>query len=280
MRKFVFPITTGRSGSVFLTELLKRNWAGAEVHHERLGYTRLGLDSPDASHFTLFNSVGNVGRVREYWKRKMDLVLETKAPAYAEISHFLFKAGLVENMQPLLDEGEVHLVLLKRDPAKIQWSYVNRFEFTNNGYTWLFALDPGYPNTLVASKALAAYGAMGSALWYVYEVFTRMEYYAQILAQHPNVHIHRADLAKITNPVGAKKLLADLGVEQDEADFEMPPRLNESKVEFFGPDMKKKCAQLIKKAPLNSEKIAKKYVDAGRRLEWGGGAEPLDPKLW
>lgn len=268
-KRYIFPITTGRSGTVFLTELLKLNWPEAETHHERLGFQTLGLDSPDASHYTLFNSVGNVDRVKAYWDIKMARLRASKAETYAEISHFLFKAGLVENMAPLLEDGEVHLVLLTRDPFKIQWSYVNRFEFSNFGYTWLFALDPRYPNVMVKAAPFMEHGMAGNALWYVHEVFARQEYYARLVADMPGVHVHRVDLSEITKPAGAAKLLTALGHATTTDTLKMPPKQNASKQTHFGADMENFCKRLVAGAPLKSEEIAHRYFDAGRRLANG-----------
>lgn len=276
-RKFIFPITTGRSGTVFLTELMRHNWPEAETHHERVGYQSLGLDNPDASHFTLFNSVGNVQRVKDYWAIKTDRVLASKADTYAEISHFLFKAGLVENIAPLSSAGEVHLVLLTRDPFKIQWSYVNRFEFSNFGYTWLFALDPRYPNVLVKSAPFMEHGMAGAALWYVHEVFARQEYYARLVEGLPNVHVHRVDLSEITKPEGAAKLLTALGRSTTKDSVKMPPRQNASKQTHFGDDMENFCKRLAKGAPLKSREIADRYFESGKRL--ANGAARKNPRL-
>ncbi|MGH1368093.1 MAG: hypothetical protein ACRBCL_05705 [Maritimibacter sp.] len=268
-KKFIFPITTGRSGTVFLTELMKLNAPEAETHHERVGFQTLGLDTPDASHFTLFNSVGNVQRVQDYWKMKCDRVLASKAETYAEISHFLFKAGLIENIAPLAEAGDVQLVLLTRDPFKIQWSYVNRFEFSNFGYTWLFALDPRYPNVMVKSAPFMEHGVAGAALWYVHEVFARQEYYARLVADMPNVHIHRVDLSEITTPEGAAKLLTALGETTTTDTLKMPPRQNATKQMHFGEDMKNHCKRLAAGAPLKSREISDRYFDSGRRLAQG-----------
>ncbi len=150
-KQFIYTITTGRSGTTYLTELLKRNIADAEVYHERSSYTRLGIDSPDASHFTLFNSVGNVAQVRAFWQQKFERDAAGPSSCYAELSHPLSKAGLIENLDLLEGRGVVHLILLKRDILEILWSFVNRFDFENNAFTWLFTLDPFYPNVIVRS---------------------------------------------------------------------------------------------------------------------------------
>lgn len=270
MRKFIFPITTGRSGTVFLTELLRRNCPEMETHHERTGYTTMGVDTPDASHFMLFNSVGNVERVQDFWAQKTKRILRGEKPDYAEISHYLFKAGLVENLAPLLEEGEVHLILLTRNVAKVHWSYVNRHEFTNSGYTWLFALDPQYPNTLVSSKELSKYGAVGNALWYIHEVHARMEYYALLMADQPGVHIHRIKLPSLTTKPGAAKLFNLLGQDISQDDIVLPEKQNATSKYLYGKEMEAQCNDLVKRAPMNSLKTAKAYFEAGRRLGFAG----------
>ena len=125
-RIFIFPLSTGRSGTVYLAEALKANLpVRAAVYHERTGFDRFGVDTPDLSTFTLFNSVGNVPRVRCFWETKAARVIAEDVPVYAEISHFLMKAGLVENLDLFLQAGDVHLVHLTRDVAQTVRSLVN-----------------------------------------------------------------------------------------------------------------------------------------------------------
>ena len=111
-RKFIYTMTQGRTGTHFLTSLLAKNIAGATVHHEILGWDKFGVDTPDVSHMTLFNSKGNVRKVKTFWKQKLKRTIETETQWYAETSHLLMKAGLVENMPPLLEHGEVHFICI------------------------------------------------------------------------------------------------------------------------------------------------------------------------
>lgn len=272
-RQFVFPITTGRSGTVFLTELLRMNRPDAEVHHERLGFTRLGVDTPDASHFTFFNSVGNVPHVQAFWQRKLGRILENGKPAYAEISHFLVKAGLIENIAPLLDAGRVDLVVLTRDPAKILWSLTNRFEFANPGFTWLFYLDARYPNVILNSAPFAKHGAPGKALWYIHEMLARAAYYEQLAAEEPRLRIHRVDLSEITRQAGAARLLKALGWTNAAQTVRMPPRKNETKTWHFGEDMRRNCQRLAESARADHATLAAQYIASGRRLADGARAK-------
>ncbi|HET9764809.1 MAG TPA: hypothetical protein VFR50_14905 [Casimicrobiaceae bacterium] len=66
MKQFVFTLTTGRSGTQYLAELLRQNLPDAECYHEICGWDRFGVDTPDLSHMTLFNSQGNVESVQAF----------------------------------------------------------------------------------------------------------------------------------------------------------------------------------------------------------------------
>ena len=116
--RLIYTVTTGRSGTVFLAELLRSNLPPekATVIHERTGYPNFGVHTPDASHLTTFNNVGNIPLVREFFRRKLELALATPPETFVEISHFLCKAGLVENLDFVSSRAEVHLFALRRDP--------------------------------------------------------------------------------------------------------------------------------------------------------------------
>ena len=150
-KEFLFTMTTGRSGTKYLAELLRQNLAGAECEHEILGWDRFGVDAPDISHMTLFNSLGNVAKVQAFWRQKLARIAAGPAPFYAETSHLLMKSGLIENLAPLLAAGRVHLVALERDPFDTVMSFRSRHDFTNRGNMWVWYLDPDYPKNLVQS---------------------------------------------------------------------------------------------------------------------------------
>lgn len=268
-KKFIFPITTGRSGTVYLYNLLKDNTINADVFHERLGFLNFGIHTPDASHFTLFNSVGNVRPVQQFWRQKFERDLQLTGGVYIEISHLLVKAGLLENIELLLDRGhEVHLIMLKRDYFKILWSFINRFDFYNVGFTWLFTLDYRYPNTIVSSKALAKHGAIGMALWYIFEMFTRAEYYRLIFKDEPRVVFHDCNLEDIVELSGATELMDDLGLLRKAPVLSMPGKKNSTKREFFGDDIKQHAHQLLQKYKFEPQALAMQYFESGHRLAY------------
>jgi hypothetical protein len=269
MRKFIFPITTGRSGSMFLTKLIQQNMQDIDCHHELTGPFAFGVDSPEVSQSMQFNMYGNTPYVREFWKRKMDRILHTTQPAYAEISHMLFKAGLVENIHHLTDEGEVHLILLTRDITQTHWSFVLRNDFINRGLTWLYTLDCEYSNTIVSSQKLKAFGAKGAALWYIYETFARMEYYALLMKDHPRVKIHRIDLSDLTTPIGSASLLVALGHVTSKETVVLPARQNESDLPFNTED-RLRSADFVASYSCDTSAIARTYFRDGRRLAFGG----------
>src|SRR5689334_14667760 len=109
-RQFIFTMTTGRSGTEFLTELLAANLPDADSNHEFRGWGDFGLRTPDVSHMTLFNSQGNVEKVQGFWRDKLSIVLGGQSRFYVETAHMLMKAGLVENIAPLTGAGHVHLI--------------------------------------------------------------------------------------------------------------------------------------------------------------------------
>lgn len=265
-KQFIYTITTGRSGTAYLTELLKRNIADAEVYHERWSYTRFGIDTPDASHFTLFNSVGNVAKVRAFWQQKFERDAAGPRSCYAELSHPLPKAGLIENLDLLRGRGVVHLIVLKRDILEILWSFMNRFDFENNAFTWLFTLDPSYPNVIVRSEPLRKYGAMGIALWYIVEMFTRAEYYRLLLSGTPDVLVHDASLDEIAGAEGAAELLDRLGVARQDNEVRLPDRKNETKSWFFGEAKHAEAKKLVNALKFDPVTMARKYYESGRRL--------------
>lgn len=279
-KQFVFTVTTGRSGTVYLTELLKLNLRDAEVHHERTGFQSYGVETPDASHFMLFNSVGNVAQVRAFWAQKFDRIAAGPRRWYVEASHFLAKAGLLENIHFLAGKGRVHVILLKRDPGKIAWSFYNRHDFANLGFTWLFALDPRYPNRIVDSAEFRKGGELGCALWYVYEMQARAAYYRRLLAGRPDVNVIDVTLDDIAGPKGAEMLLKRMGVVREPGEIRVPEPQNETKTWVYGDAEKERLAKMVERIGVDVEKVAADFFRSGRRLANGGpDAKRAEPRV-
>ena len=267
--RFVFTITTGRSGTTYLAELLARNVPDSRVWHERTSFQSFGVDTPDLSHFTLFNSVGNVRKVQGFWRRKFIRDRKTDRKVHGEASHLLAKAGLLENIDLLTNNGAtVDVVILKRDVADTVWSFYNRFDFVNNGLAWAFYLDTAYPNVIVNSEPFVGHGAAGRALWYVVEMRVRAAYYRQLMSDIPGLRFHETDLPSIANSRGAGELLEAMDLSPDAAPVCPRPR-NESGDPFFGEDERSKLDKLCARFAFDEEELAATYIRLGKRLSNG-----------
>jgi hypothetical protein len=227
--KLIFTLTCGRTGTAYLTDLLAANVPNARVFHEILSYGSFGFDAPDVSHLHAFNARGNVPHVQEFWRRKLKRIEACDRPIYAETSHVLMKAGLVENLAELAPAHEVHFVVLQRDIVQTLVSYRNRFDFTNAGNMWLWYLDPGYPRNKVDPKPFLPHGVLGIRLWYIYEIRSRAALYRQAYAGRPNWHFHDADLAALSDRDSVASLLGALGAPAAASDVVIPPRQNASR---------------------------------------------------
>ena len=226
MTDFVFTMTTGRSGTLYVAQLLQRNLPDAECYHEILGWDRFGVDTPDVSHMTLFNSQGNVEKVQAFWRSKLTRIAATPHRFYVETSHMLMKAGLIENLAPLTAKGTVHLIALERDPYATIVSLRNRLDFFNVGNMWLWYLDPAYPKNLVPSHKLAASGLNGVCLWYILEIRARAAYYEKLLAGQNRIVFHHFTFEELRAADGAARLLNALGVRSEPSDVTIPKPRN------------------------------------------------------
>ena len=118
--KFLFTITSGRTGTSYLSELLKENLPKAEVYHEKISYTTMGKDCPDASHMMQFNSVGCSDHVKQFWEIKSQRIIADKPKLYAETSHFNTRAGLIESIDKLIASVKaLHIMLTEYFLSKL-----------------------------------------------------------------------------------------------------------------------------------------------------------------
>lgn len=254
---FVFTMTAGRTGTAYLAELLRQNVAGAEAHHEILGWDKFGVDTPDVSHMTLYNSAGNHPKVQAFWQDKLGRIAKTPAPVYIETSHLLLKAGLVENLGPLLAAGTVHLIALERDLYPTVISYRNRFDFLNKGMWWMWYLDPDYPRNILRAPKLVEAGLNGLCLWYIFEMQARARFYLKALAGQPRVRVHYAKLEEISRPEGAQRLLAELALPGTAPTVTLPPPKNEGKRRIdWGPEEAERIQALIRDCGVDPEEVA------------------------
>jgi hypothetical protein len=269
-QNYIFTLTTGRSGTAFLAELLRKNLVNSEVHHERTGFSNFGKWTPDASHFTLFNSEGNVPSVQEFWLRKFSALRISRGSVYAETSHFLAKAGLLENIAFLGSDAKVRIVILNRDTESLIWSFANRMDFANRGFTWLFALDPGYPRNIVEFSPFEKYGMIGFCYWYIIEMRARAIYYQKLFKQQRNITFHNISIEELKSVDSIANFLESLDFLKKKKKFYMPDKTNPLKQEILSGGHRKGIGDMISQVQIDPKKIAEKYFESGRRI---GGIE-------
>jgi len=270
-RRFLFTLTAGRTGTASLAKLFELNLPGAESHHEIIGWDAFGVDSPDLSTMTLFNSQGNVPAVRDFWARKFARVAASPAPLYVETSHVLMKAGLLENLDLLLaavaGPAEVHFVDLQRDLFDTVLSYRSRFDFTNKSMWWLWYLDPHYPRNIVEFGQLADFGLNGVCLWYVFEVRARAAYYRKLYGGRPGLVFHRLNLADLRQPEAVTAFLAAVAGAPPPASARRPESQNQGKNKpHYPPQELALLRRMVTEIRFDPEATAQAYIDQGRRL--------------
>jgi hypothetical protein len=265
-RRFIFTITTGRSGTHFLAELFASNLDNAQVHDEQLAYSDWGVNSPDVSHLTTFNHIGNSSHVRAFWCQKFARLKALDVRYFAEMSHVLAKAGLVENLDQLQGAGVVHLIYLKRDIAKTVISFINRADFLNMGNMWLWYLDLAYPNVIVAAKPFVSLGQVGFALWYILEMRVRAEYYRLLLAERAGIVFHEVDLEDVVRIEGATKLLAGLGMDLTPAAIRMPGQVNANPVSGIDESAQRHIREVVGSFTFDAAELARAWYEQGYRL--------------
>ena len=266
MKNFVFTMTTGRSGTTYLAELARLNVQNANCYHEILGWDRFGIDTPEVSHLTLFNSRGNIEPVRQFWKCKLSRIMREEGAYYCETSHLLMKAGLIENIKPLTEVGEVHLIEITRDPEEIAMSLILRGDFSNIGNMWMWYLDPTYPRNLLKLSDVSKIENL--CVWYVFEMRARAAYYRKIASDIEHIHFHEIDMKDLVSEEGAEKLLSDTGAELAVSKIRLPGQKNAGPSRKSLPsELRDRVRRVVEAASgLDVEGIAEQIANRGPRF--------------
>ena len=270
-KSFIFTISPGHTGTLYLAGLLQINLPDANIHHEILGFDKFGVDTPDLSHSTLFNSQGNVLKVRSFWNQKFSRIVNTACSYYGETSHLLAKAGLMENISSLYPHGTIHIFCLKREMYKILLSFKNRFEFINRGNMWLWYLDPLYPRKIVTYEPFKEIGVDGMRLWYICEMLTRAEYYKLLYRNSPYIKFHDIDIKDMSDRGHVSRLLSALAVDTEPDKVIIPERKNVTPTDFIAPqETSEEEIELIKQfiaiMRFDPVQLAKHFFNRGNRL--------------
>ncbi|BBL76595.1 hypothetical protein [Methylomagnum ishizawai] len=171
-KRLIFTITTGRSGSKYITQVLRAN--GVQAFHE-----------PAPNFVEVMRDAQRDSRLaRDFWKYyKLPHIESLKSHpnghTYFESSH-MFCKGFVE---PLLDLGVIpDILILKRDNRAVALSLL-RLEtvpdITPLGLKWLLSPNDPHVYKLIPKKPWTPYQL---CYWYTLETDRRARYYERYLS--------------------------------------------------------------------------------------------------
>ena len=226
--RFVFTLTTGRTGTRTLAALLGANLPGARVHHERLGARVRGVHTPSIPTLLAFNHRGSVEEVQAFWKRKWAAIADQPSHTWVETSHLLLKAGLVPALDHLDAEDQIHLVALRRDRRSLLQSFMRLQDFRRRGNRLQWYLDELAPRNLVPLSPDLAGSAMGLALWYILETEARVALARRQVARDPRIVVHDLVTHQLGDADAVFPLLQALVPDLSADRVHIPPRLNAS----------------------------------------------------
>ena len=199
-RRHLFTVTTGRSGTEYLTRVLAL-FAGVEAHHE-----------PKPRFSSCFRAVVAAPAVaREFWEReKLPAIARARHPIRAETSH-LFCKGFAESLVELGVVPELlHLVRDARATASSLWSLESVPGRSLRGVRYY--LSPWDPNHLPVDPAVAErWSDYQLCYWYCLEIDTRAKELARRLGPR-GVRVERVELADLQSPEGIAALGERLGL--------------------------------------------------------------------
>ncbi|WP_144392826.1 hypothetical protein [Pleionea sediminis] len=171
--RFIFSVTTGRSGSNFITEALSCLQNVVSVHEPKPRYDRV------------------MRIVQHYPNVASQFLIEKKLPAierqvkagdiYFESSHLISK-GFLEPWLSIDNLPTPDLICLDRPLREISLSFNQLNSIpgrTLNGLTYL--LSPQDPNTLTTLKDLSQYNDYQLCYWYCLETEARKDKYQKLI---------------------------------------------------------------------------------------------------
>ena len=273
MKTVIFTVTPGHTGTTFLCGLLRNNLQGADAYHELIFFTkgmvRIGIDSPDASHFQRFNVFGaDDPKVRAFWHQKFYKIKnESDGAVYAETSHLLAKAGLMENLH-FFDGWRYKIILLRRSVKKICLSMKRRNDYGHRWSVWTQWLDPKYPKNMLGEGFVRYLAGRCKNdfiyLWYVLEMMCRQEYYRAMFVDDPDVDFIDADIDDLNTVGGARSFLKALGLKSESV--YVPSKKNTTKPQPGDNGLSFDVDDVLKGLNFDPVKIASAHLKQGRRF--------------
>ena len=197
-KRLIFTITTGRSGTGYLAEVL-RNIPDVQSYHE-----------PEPRFSDVMRSVqaDKTVAVKFWMNKKLPEIASKKAPIYIETSH-LFCKGFIE---PLLDMGIVpDLIILSRPERDVAKSMLRLDTIPGRTEKGLrYYLSPEDPGVLPLPhwQSLHDYQL---CYWYCLEIKRRSIYYEHMLREK-NAHIAKISLDDIRSLRGLSRMVRQLNL--------------------------------------------------------------------
>lgn len=259
--KFIFTLTTGRSGTAYLASLLNKFIPQADVFHEHIGYDKIGFLTPDISTLVAFNNRGFDSLVKDFWEQKWMFIEQNDSDIYVETSHQLMKAGLVEYCYELLGDNkelEFHFIQLERDMTDTVISHLSRNDFTRPENMWLWYLDPDYSNNLInADPFLENHPVLlGRTIWYQFETRLRSRVYAKIYENTDGMFFHNVQLQQLNDKNFIQQFLNKLNVNSSINAKKLPaPKNVDKRSEKLGEEIVKTIKNVINSVQLDYDQL-------------------------
>lgn len=195
-KRLIFTITTGRSGTGHLAEVL-RDIPDVQSYHE-----------PEPRFSDVMRSVQKDKTVAvKFWiNKKLPQIAKETASIYIETSH-LFCKGFIE---PLLDMGIIpDLITLSRPERDVAKSMLRLGTIPGRTEKGLkYYLSPADPGVLSLPNWQSLHDYQ-LCYWYCLEIKRRSEYYENILHKS-NAHITKVTLNEISTFRGFNRMLKEL----------------------------------------------------------------------
>lgn len=194
-RRLIFTVTTGRSGTNYLADVLAALPGVACFHEPAPAFSECMRDVQEDSRVAY-----------RFWiEHKLPAIASRRERIYIETDHAFCKGFL----EPLLDLGVVpDLIILSRPMRAVASSMYQLNSIpcrTEAGLRyWLHPEDPGVL-PLPDWRGLDDYQL---CYWYCLEIARRAERYQRLLSGHGRVV--RVGLAELTTPVGVSRLVSAL----------------------------------------------------------------------
>jgi hypothetical protein len=195
-KRLIFTITSGRSGTGYLAEVL-RDVPDVQSYHE-----------PEPRFSDVMRSVQKDKTIAvKFWiNKKLPQIAKETAPIYIETSH-LFCKGFIE---PLLDMDIIpDLIILSRPERDVAKSMLRLDTIPGRTEKGLkYYLSPEDPGVLPLPNWQSLHDYQ-LCYWYCLEIKRRSEYYENILHEN-NAHITKIAVNEISSFKGFKRLLKEL----------------------------------------------------------------------